>query len=158
MNNHGEEAKRNLIMLHKSNDDQHHSFANKEFEIVKAQIDHEVQHHESLLHALKRRSMQKRFLIGWLAMSGTQASALLVVLSKFGLIRHKLCSNMTNSAYQSTIYGSLGFSPFMSEILAASWTVCNGAGNLLGGYIGDYVGRKRQISKLTLERFMPCEF
>ena len=51
-------------------------------------------------------------------------------------------------AYQATIYESLGYTPFMAGILGSVWCVLNGTGNFLGGVIGDYVGRKRQIGKL----------
>lgn len=34
----------------------------------------------------------------------------------------------------------------MAGILGSVWCVLNGTGNLIGGVIGDYVGRKKQIS------------
>jgi len=51
-------------------------------------------------------------------------------------------------AYQSVIYGSLGYSNFTVSIIASVWCVFNGIGNLIGGLLGDYVGRKRQMGKL----------
>lgn len=54
---------------------------------------------------------------------------------------------LLSSAYQATIYESLGYTPFMAGILGSVWCVLNGTGNLLGGILGDYVGRKRQIGK-----------
>jgi hypothetical protein len=38
----------------------------------------------------------------------------------------------------------------MAGVLGSIWCVLNGTGNLLGGLIGDYIGRKKQISESLL--------
>jgi hypothetical protein len=89
MHDRAEEAKRVLIALHKKSSDPNHLFAQKELSIIKNQIDYEKQTRLPVWQALKKRSLQKRFLIGFLSMSCTQCSGLLVVLSKLILIKKK---------------------------------------------------------------------
>lgn len=86
MNDRGEEAERVLIRLHKTKDDPNNAFALKEMSIVKAQIDHESRNRLTVREAFKNAAMRKRFITGWLAMSGTQASGLIVVLSKYSFL------------------------------------------------------------------------
>ncbi|KAJ9637394.1 hypothetical protein H2204_004818 [Knufia peltigerae] len=129
MNDRADEAEKVLIALHRRADDPNHTFARKEIQIIKSQIDFERENKLPISQAFKKRSLQKRFIIGFLAMWDTQCSGLIVVL-----------------AYQATIYESLGYTPFMAGILGSVWCVLNGTGNLLGGILGDYVGRKRQIA------------
>lgn len=50
-------------------------------------------------------------------------------------------------AYQSVIYGRLGFSPFMIGILGAVWTVLNGTCNFIGGVVVDRTGRVRLLGR-----------
>lgn len=126
-----DEAAQSIEKLHSSKKDPEHAFARKELEIIKAQLAHEAQHRLTLGQALKKRSMQKRFALGVLAMSATQASGLIVVLT-----------------YIVVIFGALGYSGFMISIFTGIWCFFNGAGNLLGGIIGDYMGRKKQICRL----------
>lgn len=76
-----DQAERVLISLHRNDSDPNDSFARKELFVIKKQIDYEVQNRLPLWQALKRRPLQKRFLIGFLSMSCTQCSGLLVVLS-----------------------------------------------------------------------------
>jgi MFS family permease len=130
MHDRHEEAARSIEKLHSSTKDPEHTFAHKELAIIKAQLAHEAQHRMTIGQALKKRSMQKRFALGFLAMSATQASGLIVVLT-----------------YQAVIFGALGYSGFVVTIFSGVWTFFNGAGNLLGGIIGDYVGRKKQMGQ-----------
>ena len=94
MHDRAEEAENILIALHKRKNDPHNLFAQKELLVIKNQIDYERQHRLPVWQALKKRSLQKRFLIGFLSMSCTQCSGLLVVLSKqntpLKLVEHKL--------------------------------------------------------------------
>ncbi|KAK5058471.1 hypothetical protein LTR69_006876 [Exophiala sideris] len=129
MHDRADEAEKVLIALHKRADDPTHAFARTEIQIIRSQIDYERANRVPVLEAFKKRSLQKRFALGFLAMWDTQCSGLIVVL-----------------AYQAVIYESLGYSPFMAGILGSVWCVLNGTGNFLGGVIGDYVGRKRQIA------------
>jgi hypothetical protein len=81
MHDRAEEAERVLISLHKNANDAGDTFARKELFLIKKQIDYETQNRLPVWQALKQRSLQKRFLIGFLSMSATQCSGLLVVLS-----------------------------------------------------------------------------
>ncbi|KAF7186641.1 MFS glucose transporter mfs1 [Pseudocercospora fuligena] len=128
MNDRAEEAEQILVKLHQRRDDPHHEFAHREMYIIKEQIEYERITKLPLWQALKQRSLQKRFMIGWLAIWCTQCSGVIVVL-----------------AYQSPIYEGLGFSPFVASILGAVWTVMNFTGNFTGGILGDYIGRSRQL-------------
>jgi hypothetical protein len=82
MHDRAEEAKKVLIALHKKPSDPNHLFAQKELFVIKNQIDYENSKRLPVWQALKKRSLQKRFLIGFLSMSCTQCSGLLVVLSE----------------------------------------------------------------------------
>jgi hypothetical protein len=86
MHDRAEEAKKVLIGLHKKDSDPTHSFAQKELFVIKKQIDYENQNRLPVWQALKKRSLQKRFLIGFLSMSCTQCSGLLVVLSELATL------------------------------------------------------------------------
>lgn len=128
MHNRHEEAARSLEKLHSNKKDPEHHFAHKELEIIRAQLAHEARTQMTIFEALRVRSLQKRFILGWFAMTCTQAGGLIVVLT-----------------YQAVIYGSLGFNGFLVIIFSGIWCFCNGTGNLVGGVLGDYIGRKRQI-------------
>jgi hypothetical protein len=82
MHDRAEEAKKVLIALHKKAGDQSHLFAQKELFVIKNQIDYENQNRLPVWQALKKRSLQKRFLIGFLSLSCTQCSGLIVALSR----------------------------------------------------------------------------
>jgi hypothetical protein len=82
MNDRSAEAEMVLTRLHKNKDDPNHSFARKEMSIMKMQIDLESRNRLTVAEAFKNAAMRRRFITGWLAMSGTQASGLIVVLSK----------------------------------------------------------------------------
>jgi hypothetical protein len=86
MHDRAEEAKKVLIALHKNVSDENHLFAQKELFVIKNQIDYENKNRLPMWQALKKRSLQKRFLIGFLSMSCTQCSGLLVVLSRLNSI------------------------------------------------------------------------
>jgi hypothetical protein len=80
-----EEAEQVLVKLHRDPSDPTNSFAAKEYLIMKAQIEMEIETRMSYRQAFAKPSMRKRFIIGWLTMSGTQFSGLLVILSKKSL-------------------------------------------------------------------------
>jgi hypothetical protein len=146
MHDRAEEAEKVLIALHKKPTDPNHLFAQKELFVIKNQINYENSNRLPVWQALKNRSLQKRFLIGFLSMSCTQCSGLLVVLSELTLLaRPRNNSNIFLLAYQSTIYQSLGYSAFMAGIFGSIWSVLNGTGNFCGGMLGDYVGRKKLV-------------
>ncbi len=71
-----------LIKLHRDPSDPTNSFAEKEYLIMKAQIEMEIETRMTYRQAFAKPSMRKRFIIGWLTMSGTQFSGLLVILSE----------------------------------------------------------------------------
>ncbi|KAF2806030.1 general substrate transporter [Mytilinidion resinicola] len=126
---HEERALKTLIKLHKDKNDDSDTFARHEFSIIKAQTDLDMEKGMmTTWQALKISSVRKRFIIGFLAMMGTQCSGLLVLLT-----------------YSPTIYEGLGFSPFMTNVMAAIWSTFNGLGNLGGAVIADRVGRRRQL-------------
>jgi hypothetical protein len=111
MHDRSEEAKKVLISLHKKDSDPTHSFAQKELFVIKKQIDYENQNRLSVWQALKKRSLQKRFLIGFLSMSCTQCSGLLVVLSELiTLGRNRISANIESvSIYNLSIARILSF-------------------------------------------------
>lgn len=80
MNDRADEAEKVLIALHRRADDPNHTFARKEIQIIKSQIDFERENKLPISQAFKKRSLQKRFIIGFLAMWDTQCSGLIVVL------------------------------------------------------------------------------
>ncbi|KAJ9608743.1 hypothetical protein H2200_006514 [Cladophialophora chaetospira] len=129
MQDRAEEAEAVLIKLHKRSDDPQHLFARQEMAIIRRQLEYEKMKRVPVLQAFKQPSLRKRFIIGFLAFWNTQCSGVIVVL-----------------AYQSVIYQSLGFSPFLSAIIGAAWASTLFWGNLLGGILGDYVGRKKQFT------------
>lgn len=77
-----EEAKEVMVKLHRDKEDSTNSFALQEFKIMTAQIDMELENRMGTWQALKIPSMRKRFLLGFVAMMGTQCSGLVVLLSK----------------------------------------------------------------------------
>ncbi|KAF7557364.1 hypothetical protein G7Z17_g637 [Cylindrodendrum hubeiense] len=118
------EAEATMIKLHRVKDDPTDSFARQEFMVTKAQLDLDMQNRTTVWNAFHIPSLRKRLIIGFLAMMGTQCSGLNVLLS-----------------YSPVIYGGLGFSPFMTNVMAGLWTTMNGIGNLaVGGYIGVVIG------------------
>lgn len=84
MYSHGkaEQAEKVMVALHRDHSDPSDSFAHREFDLMKAQIDYEMETKKTILQHLKTPSMRRRFLLGFLTMSGTQFSGLLVILSK----------------------------------------------------------------------------
>jgi hypothetical protein len=82
MHDRAEQAEKVLIALHRKKSDQDNAFARKELYIIKTQIDYEVSTRLPIREALKKKSLQKRFILGFLAMCCTQCSGLIVVLSK----------------------------------------------------------------------------
>lgn len=77
-----EDAKEVMVKLHSDKEDPTNSFALQEFKIMTAQIDLELENKIGTWQALKIPSMRKRFLLGFVAMMGTQCSGLVVLLSK----------------------------------------------------------------------------
>ena len=77
-----DEAEKVLIALHKRADDPDHTFARKEIQIIRSQIDYERVNRLPVLEAFRKPSLQKRFVLGFLAMWNTQCSGLIVVLGK----------------------------------------------------------------------------
>ncbi len=80
-----EESEKVLIKLHQDPSDPTHSFARKEYLIMKSQIDLEAETTMTLRQAFRSKSLRKRFILGALTMSGTQFSGLIVILSKLFL-------------------------------------------------------------------------
>lgn len=76
-----EAAEQVLIRLHKDKSDSSNSYAKNEYLIMKTQLDMEAETQWSLVQAFKSPSLRKRFILGWWAMSGTQFTGLLVILS-----------------------------------------------------------------------------
>jgi hypothetical protein len=81
-NGKADEAEKVLVALHRERSDPNNVFAHNEMAIMKHQIDYERERSLSFKQALRTPSMRRRFLVGWLAMSGTQAGGLIVVLSE----------------------------------------------------------------------------
>lgn len=85
MHGRAEEAEKVLMKLHADKSDPDNLFAHSEMIVMKHQIDYEMQHRLTIRDAFRQPSMRRRFLVGWLAMSGTQAGGLIVVLSRSAL-------------------------------------------------------------------------
>lgn len=83
MHDRAEEAEKVLIALHKRQGDPENIFARKELQIIKTQIDYEAANRMTVAEALRKPSLRKRFIIGFLAMWDTQCSGLIVVLGKW---------------------------------------------------------------------------
>jgi len=128
LNGRADQAQEVLIKLHHNQADVDHTFARNEFHLMKAQIDLEAEETQHISSIWKNRHLLKRFVVGWVAMSGTQASGSIIILT-----------------YSSVIYGALGFSSFVIGIMTGIWTIVLSIGNFLGGWLSDYVGRKRQM-------------
>jgi hypothetical protein len=81
MHDHAEEAEKFLIaltrrlMTHTIN-------LLRELFVIKSELDQESQSHLLFWQVLKKRTLQKHFLIGFLSMDCTECSGLLVVLSR----------------------------------------------------------------------------
>lgn len=80
-----EKAEAVLIKLHKDSRDPNDSYAKNEYLIMKSQIDLEAETQWSLSGAFTSPSLRKRFILGYLTMSGTQFTGLLVILSVYPL-------------------------------------------------------------------------
>lgn len=130
MHDRAEDAEQVLLRLHKRADDPTGNFIRSEMIILKTQIEYERSVRMPVTQALRQPSLRKRFLVGWAAIWCTQVSGVIVVLS-----------------YQATIYEGLGFTPYMAAILGAVWGCMNFVGNFAGGILGDFIGRKLQLSE-----------
>lgn len=93
MNGKHDAAEENLVKLHRNSADPTHSFARKEYLLMKAQIDLEAESDQPLGKVLKNGSLRKRFIIGWLTMTATQSSGAIVILCKYILFRNDLYRN-----------------------------------------------------------------
>lgn len=82
LNGRAEQAQEILIKLHHTRADVGHTFARNEFRLMKAQIDLEAEETQHLSRIWTNRHLLKRFVVGWVAMSGTQASGSIIILSK----------------------------------------------------------------------------
>jgi hypothetical protein len=91
-----EEAEAVFLLLHGDSSDPENTFAHKEYLIMQSQLSLEAEKRLTITAALKQPSMRKRFILGWLTMSGTQFSGLLVILSKLLLIQLRYrCRQLT---------------------------------------------------------------
>lgn len=77
-----EAAEAVLLKLHKDPSDPEDMYAKSEYLIMKSQIDLEAETQWSLSRAFTSPTLRKRFILGWLTMSGTQFTGLLVILSE----------------------------------------------------------------------------
>jgi MFS family permease len=82
LNGRADQAQEVLIKLHHNQADVDHTFARNEFHLMKAQIDLEAEETQHISSIWKNRHLLKRFVVGWVAMSGTQASGSIIILSK----------------------------------------------------------------------------
>lgn len=80
MHDRAEDAQRVLIRLHKRRDDPTNEFARSEMYVMQTQIEYERSVRVPVLQAFKQRSLQKRFLVGFIAIWSTQVSGVIVVL------------------------------------------------------------------------------
>jgi hypothetical protein len=80
-----ERAEETLKALHKDPADPDDTYAHNEMILMRRQIDYEQSRKTSLLQALRKPSLRLRFIVGFLVMSGTQCSGLIVVLSTSSL-------------------------------------------------------------------------
>ncbi|OAG38060.1 hypothetical protein AYO21_07782 [Fonsecaea monophora] len=124
MKGRSEDALKVLIRLHSSKSSESHEFADREYQILKAQIDFETPSKTSLWKMVKQPPLRKRLVIGFITMFGTQCIGTLIIL-----------------AYGPVIFGTLGYGPFTIALLFAAWTVLNPIGNLIGGWLNDKVNR-----------------
>lgn len=72
-----------LIKLHTRKGDSGDTFAHNEMALMKRQIIYELNNRIPFLEAIRKPSMYRRFIIGFLVMTGTQFSGLIVVLSEW---------------------------------------------------------------------------
>jgi hypothetical protein len=93
MNDRVDEAEKVMVKLHSRKDDPNHEFARSELFIIKNQIDYERMARKPCAQALKQRSLQKRFLVGWMAVWCTQVSGVIVVLCEMRSRRIAGCSS-----------------------------------------------------------------
>jgi hypothetical protein len=70
-----------VIKLHKDAGDPTDSFTHHELIIMKGRIDLDMEKRISTWQALRIPSVKRRFMLGFLAMMGTQCSGLIVLLS-----------------------------------------------------------------------------
>ncbi|OAL34491.1 hypothetical protein AYO20_06334 [Fonsecaea nubica] len=128
LNGHVKEAEQTLVRLHQDKSDPSHSYAHREFQNIKAQLDLEAERKRTVWEGLKDPHMRKRFIFGFLVNTASQSSGSIVILT-----------------YSSVIYGGLGFSPFLQGILAGVWTLLLMIFNLFGGILTDKIGRVHQL-------------
>jgi hypothetical protein len=88
MNGRYEAAEKVLKALHRDPTDPEDTYAHNEMILMRRQIDYEQSRKTTLLQALKKPSLRRRFIVGFLVMSGTQCSGLIVVLSASYLLSH----------------------------------------------------------------------
>ena len=117
MNDRNEEAERIMVKLHARNDDPNHEFARSELFIIKKQIDHEKAARKPWNQALKQRPLQKRFLVGWMAIWCTQVSGVIVVLCK-----NSFCAVLTD--YMLTLFCSISVDDLSRPRLLAFHRIC----------------------------------
>jgi MFS family permease len=83
LNGYEEAAEKVLITLHKDSSDLDNSTTRKEFILMKAQIDLEAEDtHQGVRKMFSDPHLRKRFIVGWLTMTGTQSSGAIIVLSE----------------------------------------------------------------------------
>lgn len=75
-----------MTKIHRDKNDSTHEFAKSEFNIMSAQLDLEMEKKISTWNALKVPSVRKRFMLGFLAMMGTQCSGLVVILGTYSCL------------------------------------------------------------------------
>jgi MFS family permease len=96
MNGQAEESERTLVRLHQDKADLSNSFAHNEFLVMKAQIDLEAEEDQSLLRCIRDPHLRKRFIIGILAASASQATGAIVILSECPEPRSSQVSTMAS--------------------------------------------------------------
>jgi hypothetical protein len=77
-----EQALKVLCDLHRDRQDENDTFARREFNLMKIQMDHESESSLTVCQMLKAPSMRKRLVIGFVTMAGGQLTGSLVVLSE----------------------------------------------------------------------------
>jgi hypothetical protein len=77
-----EAARAVLIRCHGDSADPTNSFAKREYDSMKAQLDFELTANLSAMQMIRTPSLRKRFLLGWVVMSGLQFGGVLVILSE----------------------------------------------------------------------------
>ncbi|KAH0842468.1 Sugar transporter family protein [Fonsecaea pedrosoi] len=94
LNGRVKEAEQTLVRLHQDRSDPSHSYAHREFQNIKAQLDLEAERKRTVWEGLKDPHMRKRFIFGFLVNTASQSSGSIVILM-YGLLGCLFCLVMS---------------------------------------------------------------